>query len=130
MRRVLRVDPALDRVTAELDVLLPHRERLAERDEDLLADEIEPGDHLGDGVLDLDSRVHLHEEVVAVAREQSLDRPGGAVATGSGRLDADRADPLPELVVDRGRGRLLDQLLMPALDRAVAFAEMNDVAVR
>ena len=130
MRRVLRVDPALDRMAAQLDVLLTHRERLAERDEDLLANEVELGDHLGDRVLDLDPCVHLHEEVVAVARQQALDRPRRAVPAGSGSLDADCADPLPELLVDRGRRRLLDQLLMAALDGAVALAEVDDIAVR
>ena len=70
-------------------VLLAQRERLAERDPDLRADEVEPGDELGDGVLDLDARVHLHEEVVAVRREQALDRPGGAVAGGARRVDGD-----------------------------------------
>ena len=42
------------------------RERLACGDPDLLADEVEPGHELGDGVLDLDARVHLEEEVLAV----------------------------------------------------------------
>jgi hypothetical protein len=37
-------------------------EGVALRDEDLGADEIEAGDDLGDGVLDLDARVHLDEE--------------------------------------------------------------------
>src|SRR5581483_3975617 len=52
-----------------------------------------------------------------------------AVADGTGRLDGDRPDPIAELGVDRGRGRLLDELLVTALDRAVPFAEVDDVAV-
>ena len=67
VRRVLGVDPALDRVPAEVEVLLAKARRLARRDEDLLADEVDPGDELGDGVLDLDARVHLEEPVVAFA---------------------------------------------------------------
>ena len=111
-------------------LLLRQRQRLAERDQHLLAHEIEPGDELGDRVLDLDARVHLHEEVLAVRGEEPLDRPGRAVAARARRLDADRTDPRAQLVVDRRRRRLLDELLMPALDRAVALAEMDDVAVR
>ena len=42
---VFRVDPALDRVAAELDLGLGERERLAQGDADLLADEVEPGRH-------------------------------------------------------------------------------------
>ena len=130
VRDVLGVDAALDRVAAQLDLLLRQRQRLAERDPDLLAHEIEPGDHLGHRVLDLDARVHLHEEVLAVRREQALDRPGRAVAARARRVDADRADPRAQLGVDRRRRRLLDELLVAALDRAVALAEVDDVAVR
>src|SRR6185436_9838330 len=75
----LRVDPALDRVAAKLDVLLTDRELLAGGDPDLLANDVEPGDHLGDAVLDLNAGVHLEEEVV-LADLQALDGSGGAVA--------------------------------------------------
>ena len=87
-----------------------------------------PGDHLGHAVLDLDARVHLQEEVLAVL-EQALDRAGADVVDGPGGLDADLADALAQLLVDRRGGRLLDQLLVAALDRAVALAEVDDVAV-
>ena len=88
-----------------------------------------PGGHLGDRVLDLDAGVHLEEEVLALGRQQALDRPGAAVADRAGRLDGDLADPRAQLVVDRRRRRLLDELLVAALDRAVPLAEMDDVAV-
>ena len=71
--------------------------------QDLLADEVDPGHLLGDGVLDLDARVHLHEVVVAVRREQALDRPRRAVAGRARRVDGDLADPLAQRVVDRRR---------------------------
>jgi hypothetical protein len=86
----------------------------------------EPGDQFGHRVLHLDPGVHLEEEVLAVLREQTLDRPGRAVADGSGRVDGDLPDPLAELL-GHGRGRrLLDELLVAALDRAVALAEVDD----
>ena len=129
-RHVLGVDAALDRVAAQLTCSCVSDSGSPSAIEDLLAHEIEPGDQLGDRVLDLDARVHLHEEVLAVLREQALDRPGGAVAARARRVDADRADPRAQLVVDRRRRRLLDELLVAALDRAVALAEMDDVAVR
>src|SRR5262249_8770329 len=66
--RILGVDPALDRVPAELDVGLSERNPLAGGDQDLLLDEIEPGDELGDGVLHLDAGVDLDEVEAAVAR--------------------------------------------------------------
>src|SRR5581483_5699757 len=110
VRRVLGVDAALDRVPVEADVLLRESERLAE--------------------LDLHPRVHLHEVVGAVGREQPFDRPRRAIAGGARRVDGDPADARAQLLVDGRRRRLLDQLLVPPLDRAVALAEMDDVAVR
>ena len=124
-RRVLRVDPALDRVAGEAHVRLCDTERLTRCDADLLPDEVDAGDHLGHGVLDLDARVHLEEPVVAVAIEETLDRPCRSVAHRPGRVHGHRADALPELGVN-GRGRrLLDELLVAALDRAVALSEVQ-----
>ena len=130
LRHVLRVDPALDRVAAQPHVLLPDRERLAGRDEHLLPDEIDARHLLGDGVLDLDPGVHLHEVVVAGSREETLDRPRRAIARGSRGVDRDLPDPLAQSLVHGRRRRLLDQLLVAALNRAVALAEMDHVAVR
>ena len=117
-------------MTAQLDLVLRDGDRLAEGDPHLLAHEVDAGDHLGHRVLDLDARVHLHEEVVAVRGQQTLDRPGRAVARRARRVDADRADARAELVVHRRGRRLLDELLMAALDGAVALAQVDDVAVR
>jgi hypothetical protein len=47
-------------------------------------------------VLDLDARVHLEEEVLAVAREQALDRAGALVADRARGVDGDRADALAQ----------------------------------
>ena len=126
--RGLGVDPALDRVAAQLHVLLGDRELLAGGDPQLLADDVEAGDHLGHAVLDLDAGVHLEEEVL-LAHLQALDRAGRAVADGRRGVGGDLADPLAHLLVDLGPGRLLDQLLVAALDRAVALAEVDHVAL-
>ena len=128
-RGVLGVDPALDRVAGEAHVLLAERERLAGGDQHLLAHEVEAGHELGDRVLDLDAGVHLEEEVVPVAVEEALDRPGPAVADGPRRVHRDGADPLTELRRDRRGRRLLDELLVAPLNRAVPLAEVDDGAV-
>jgi hypothetical protein len=63
-------------VSLEPHVVLAIAERLAGRDADLLADQIEAGDHLGDRVLDLDARVHLDEvEVARAGVHQELHVP-------------------------------------------------------
>jgi hypothetical protein len=81
-------------------------------------------------VLDLDARVHLEEEVIAGLRgQQALDGAGTAVLDGLGGVDGDLADPRAQLLVDDPlrRRRLLDELLVAALDRAVALAEVDRV---
>ena len=44
-------------------------------------------------------------------------------------IGGDLADVLAQLGADGGRRRLLDQLLVAALDAAVALAQVDDVAV-
>ena len=89
--RVLGVDPAFDRVAAELDVLLAQGQRMAVGDADLLADQIEAGDRLGHRMLDLQPGVHLDEVEFAVLPEE-LDRAGAAIAHVGHRL-GDRSRP-------------------------------------
>ena len=80
---ILGGDAALDGVTAAGHLVL-HRhadfgavQRVSLRDEDLGAHQVEAGDDLGDGVLDLDARVHLDEKpFVAVEIEEKLDGAG------------------------------------------------------
>ena len=110
--------------------VLRDRERLPCRDLYLLANDVDAGHDLGDGVLDLHARVHLEEVVRAVGVEEPFDRPCGAVADGASRIDGDPADPCPQLGIHSRRRSLLDQLLVTSLDGAVALAEMDHVAVR
>ena len=112
------------------DVLLRERQRLARRDPDLLLHEVDAGHELGHRVLDLDPRVHLHEVEVEVLVDQELDRPGVHVVAGLREPDRGVAHPAPEVGRHDRRRRLLDELLVAALHRAVALAEVHDVAVR
>ena len=104
--------------------------RLAGGDPDALLDDVDPGDHLGHAVLDLHTRVHLQEEVLAVL-QQALDRARARVRDRGGGVGADLADPLAQprdRLDSRGRS-LLDQLLMAALQRAVTLTQVDHVAV-
>src|SRR5207302_218865 len=83
-----------------------------------------------DWMLDLQAGVHLEEVEAPVPVDEELDRPSVGVADGLRDLDGGDAEPTPQLVVDRRRGRLLDQLLMPPLDRAVALAQPDHLATR
>ena len=132
VRRVLGGDPALQRGTAQPDRVLVEaevREGLAGRDPQLGLHEVDVGDLLGHGVLDLDARVHLDEVVVAVGAEQELHRAGVAVADLGREPHRVGAHPLAEVGVEVGRRRDLDDLLVTSLDRAVALEEVYDVAL-
>ena len=125
---VLAVDAELDRVAARRRVL-GDVEGLAVGDAELLADQVDARGLLGDRVLDLKTGVDLEERDQAVLADQVLD---GACAVVAGFL-ADALGGLVDLLALRvgqeRRGRLLDQLLEAALQRAVAGARDDDVAV-
>ena len=100
---VLGVQPDLDGVAVGVDVVLGEAEGLARRHPELPLDEVEAGDELGHGVLDLEPGVHLQEEEVAVLVEE-LDGPGVHVAAGLGHRDRRRPHG-PADLVGEGRGR-------------------------
>src|SRR6185312_11665470 len=110
-RRVFGVDPQLDRVPAARTGAAAVGERVARRDPHLLADEVDPDDRLGDRVLDLQARVQLDEGERAVRPDEELERAGIAVADVTAGALGGSLHRLAPLVVERGRRRLLDQLL-------------------
>ena len=64
-------------------------------DENLALDDVKPGDHFRDGVLDLDARIDLDEiELVAVQIEQKFDGAGVAISGGLAEPDGGVADLL------------------------------------
>ena len=78
---VLGVEARLDRVTRDRwRRRTVGRQRLALRDRELQRDEVEPGDQLGDRVLDLQPGVHLEEQELARRRPHELDRARAHVA--------------------------------------------------
>ena len=102
---ILGVDPALDRVAGEPDVLLPETERPALGDRDLLGNDVQPRDRLGDRVLDLDPRVDLEEvELAAVGVDQELDRARAPVPEVRAEGDGRRPQPVPQVRVEPGAG--------------------------
>src|SRR5205807_1942201 len=120
-RRIFGVDADLDRVATACSP--PGRAQpLARGDVQLLADDVDPGHDLADRMLDLQARVELDEMEGAVGAEHELEGARVQVAdlqTGMGDALLHRR---PGLLVESGRGRLLDQLLMSSLNRAFALA--------
>ena len=97
---------------------------------ELVGDEVAPGDHLRDRVLDLEPRVHLEEGGRAAVIDAGTRRCPRSRSRPPARGSAPRRRAASRsAVVDRGRRRLLEDLLVAALDRAVALAEVDARAV-
>ena len=116
-------DAALDRrphradrvLVAEADLRVV--EPVALGDANLPTDDVDPGDLLGDGVLDLDPRIDLDEiEPAGVGINEELDRPGVLVAGHSADRQGSVADRLPHAGVEVRRWGHLHHLLVAALD--------------
>src|SRR5436190_4589070 len=107
-----------------------HVERLAGGYAELLAHDVDAGHELADRMLDLQPGVELDEEVGPVQREQKLERASVEVADSPARARYVQLHRLTGLLVECGRRRLLDQLLMPPLDRALALTERQHASVR
>ena len=126
---ILGVDPELDRVAAQRHVGLAEAERLAGGDADLGGHHVEPGQHLGHRMLDLDPAVDLDEVEGARRVDEELERADVLVAGGDDGPQGALREIGPGGVGQGRRGRLLEDLLVPALDRAVALAHVDAVPV-
>ena len=124
----LGIDAALDRVAANVYVALRERQVLARRDTKLGLDDVDAGHELRHRMLDLQPRIHL-DEVEPAVFVQELEGSRPAVADLAACRDASRAHRLAHFRVDPGSRSLFEHFLVPALHRAVALAEMHDVAV-
>src|SRR4029079_5394245 len=128
-RRILGIDAGLDGRAGQLHILLLDGELLASGDLEHLLDEVEPGDKLGDGMLDLKPGIHLEEIEIALLVDDELDGPRRIVADRFGKRYRLSTHRRARLGVDERARRLLYDLLVPSLYRAFALAEVDDVAV-
>ena len=107
-------------------------QRLTGGDAQLRLHDVDVGDLLGDGVLHLNARVHLDEHVLpgafADGVDQELHGAGVDVAELLRQLHRVAVEGLADALVEVGGGRDLHDLLVPALQRAVALEEMHRLA--
>ena len=129
--RILGVDAGLDRVAAR-DV--PRRHELGDAVGTLagqpqhLLDQVDPVHLLGDRVLHLQSGVHLQERRLLPDRVvHELDGPGRPVGDRRGQIPRRLVQLATQRRRQRGGRRLLDDLLVAALKRAVPVAEHHDL---
>ncbi len=127
--RVLGIDPRLHRPSGQPDVLLLQRQLLAGRDPDHLLDQVDAGDQFGHGMLDLQACIHLQEVEALVLTGDKFDRAGGIVFHRFRQRDRLFAHLAAGGLVEQRRRRFLDHLLIAALDRTFALAEIDHVAM-
>src|SRR5689334_24970533 len=80
-------------------------------------------------MLDLEAGVHLEEIEASVLPRDELHRAGGIVFDRLCQRDRLLAHLSARRRVEKRRRRFLDHLLVPALDRAFALAEIDDISM-
>src|SRR5262249_14580690 len=110
----------------EIYIALRNRKLLAGGDTKHLLDEVDPRDQLGDRMLDLQPRIHFQKIEAFVLSGDELHGARRIGADRSRERDRLRTHFLPRLFVVQRRRRLLNRLLIAALDRTLPFAEMDN----
>src|SRR2546428_1594031 len=80
-------------------------------------------------MLDLEPRVHLEEVELAAHVDEELHGARVHVAGRAGHPTRRLTEALAQRRVHEGRRRFLDELLVAALDRALALAEVDHITV-
>ncbi len=134
MLGVLGINSRFDGVAVDTDLVLHDRQFFARRDAELPFDEIESGDRLRHRMFDLKAGVHFDEPErigaqPARAVGHELDCTRAAIADRLGRSDCGGTDLRAQFRRHAGGRRFLNHLLVASLQRAIALAEVNGVAV-
>ena len=97
------------------------------RNSKLRCHEVDSGDLLGDGVLDLDASISLDEEVLSgLWYHEELHGSGVGEVGGLGQPHSVGRQPISEPSVQVRRGSNLQHLLVSDLNRAIAFVKVHD----
>ena len=80
-------------------------------------------------MFDLKSGVHFQKVKPALRIHEEFDSPGIVVVRRFCNLQRGLAHATPKIRIHNWRRTFLDHLLMPALNRAFAFAAINGVSV-
>ena len=131
--RILGINTVFNGPTVDFNIILRHGQFFASSHADHLFDQIDAGDALGHWVFDLQPRIHFKEvETLASrirARHDQLNRPGRIIAHCARQGDALLAHRLTHFGRDERRRCFLDDLLVPPLDRAFAFVQIENIAM-
>ncbi len=123
---ILRVDAEFDGVSQGAKVIEFGAEAFAGSDFDLLFDQVDPVDLFGHRMFDLDAGIHFEKVKVTGIINEELHRTGVFVLNGFGQFDGGFPHAFAEIAIEKGGGRFFEKFLVAALDRAVAFADMDN----
>src|SRR4051812_23863033 len=127
--RILGINARFHRPAGQRDVLLRDRKLLAGSNPDHLLDEVDAGDQFGDGMFDLQAGVYLQEGKTFFPAGESFAGAAGVVIYGFGQRHRLLAHLATGGLVEQRRRRFLDDLLVAALDRTFALAEIDHITM-
>ena len=116
-------------MTVNRQLILPQWQRRAAGHPQLPFHQVLPGDHFRHRMFDLQAGIHFHEVERAILVGDEFDRAGADIADRLRRCDRCLAHGAPAFVVHARCRRFLEHFLVAALHRAVAFEEVDAVAV-
>ena len=126
---ILSIDAALDGMSTRLGVDDMGAEMFTGGDLDLVLHEVASVNLFGDRVFDLNTGVHFHEVEIPIVIDEILDGTGILVSDAFAELDRGIAHLFAKLGGHERGWAFLHDLLVAALQRAVALSEMHDAAV-
>jgi hypothetical protein len=105
-------------------IFLPDSQLAACGEVNLLLNQVNTRDGLGDGMLYLNPRIDL-KEVEGIVFDEELYRRHRAVVDASHELGGGLRDLLSQAIREEGRRGLLDDLLVPTLQRAISRPDVD-----
>src|SRR5690606_26798244 len=127
---ILSINAALNGMTTHLQVFLLKRKFLAARNSQLPFHNVYAKNKLRDRMFNLNARIHFHKIKFTVWRKQKLDGTGINVSElnhSFGNYSHKLCALCRRKTISR---RFFDQLLIFALNRALALAQDNNIAKR
>ena len=128
-RRILCVEPCLHGMTGHVGAQRVQVGQFAGRQAHHPFHQVDTGHRLGNAMLDLQARVHLQKiKGVPAGVVDVFHRAGGTVVDRSAQAAGTVLHMCALRAADAGCRRLLDDLLVAALQAAVALAQRDDLA--
>ena len=118
-------------MTGESYIFLSNRQWASRGNVNLQRHQIQAGDLLSHGVLNLQARIHLHEEERrrVLRRHNELHRARADVADRAGRVTGRFTNCAARFLIQQRARCFLDDLLMASLQRALTLAQVDYIAV-